>query len=100
MLPPRLVDALAGTDVGGESHSQGGPAAGILRRSRPLSLVTAGPVPGRRTVARRKHVEFEDDDGTMLRYVQHPNGGGLVERGAKVHPTAWVAPTAYVDPGA
>ncbi len=45
-------------------------------------------------------VEFEDDDGRTVRYVHHPNGGGLVSVRARVHEGAALAPTAYVDAGA
>src|ERR1035437_899394 len=39
-------------------------------------------------------VEFEDDNGRVVRYVRHANGGGLVSPGARV------ASTAYVEAGA
>lgn len=49
---------------------------------------------------RRNYIEFEDDDGTVLRYYRHPNGEGLVEATADVHSSAWVDRSAYVDPEA
>ena len=45
-------------------------------------------------------VEFENDDGQVVHYVRHVNGGGLVAPGARVHEGAWVAATAYVEAGA
>jgi len=45
-------------------------------------------------------VEFEDDNGQVVRYVRHANGGGLVSPQARVHEAAVVAPTAYVEAGA
>ena len=45
-------------------------------------------------------VEFEDEDGRVVRYVRHGNGGGLVSPRARVHEGASVAPTAYVEAGA
>jgi hypothetical protein len=45
-------------------------------------------------------VEFEDDNGQVVRYVRHANGGGLVSPGARVHEAAMVASTAYVEAGA
>ena len=49
---------------------------------------------------RRKYEEFEEDNGTMLRYARHDNGGGFVESHAHVAPTAFVGEHAYVDRGA
>ena len=49
---------------------------------------------------RVKYVEIEQDNGAVLRYVHHANGGGLVESSAAVDPTAFVAASAYVDQGA
>ena len=45
-------------------------------------------------------VEFEDDNGRVVRYVRHANGGGLVSPEARVHEGAMVASTAYVEAGA
>jgi len=45
-------------------------------------------------------VEFEDDNGQVVRYVRHANGGGLVSPRARVHEAAMVASTAYVEAGA
>lgn len=45
-------------------------------------------------------VEFEDANGQVVRYVRHPNGGGLVSPRAWVHEAAVVASTAYVEAGA
>src|SRR5665647_405717 len=45
-------------------------------------------------------VEFEDDNGQVVRYVRHANGGGLVSPRAWVHEGAMVASTAYVEAGA
>src|SRR5665647_2899802 len=45
-------------------------------------------------------VEFEDDNGRVVRYVRHANGGGLVSPLARVHEAAMVASTAYVEAGA
>jgi len=45
-------------------------------------------------------VEFEDDNGQVVRYVRHRNGGGLVSPRARVHEAAAVAATAYVEAGA
>lgn len=44
-------------------------------------------------------VEFEDDNGQVVRYVRHANGGGLVSPRAQVHEAAVVAATAYVEAG-
>lgn len=49
---------------------------------------------------RSKYEEFEEDNGTVLRYARHDNGGGRVEAYAHVDPTAFVAASAYVDRGA
>jgi carbonic anhydrase/acetyltransferase-like protein (isoleucine patch superfamily) len=46
------------------------------------------------------NVQFEDDNGQMVRYVRHANGGGLVSPQARVHEGAMVASTAYVEAGA
>ena len=45
-------------------------------------------------------VEFEDDNGQVVRYVRHANGGGLISPRARVHEAAMVASTAYVEAGA
>src|ERR1035437_5505040 len=45
-------------------------------------------------------VEFEDDNGQVVSYVRHANGGGLVSPRARVHEAAMVASTAYVEAGA
>ena len=45
-------------------------------------------------------VEFEDDNGHVVRYVRHANGGRLVSPQARVHEAAMVASTAYVEAGA
>jgi UDP-3-O-[3-hydroxymyristoyl] glucosamine N-acyltransferase len=54
----------------------------------------------RMTKRMAKKVEFEDDEGRMVRYVRHPVGGGLVSPQARVHESATVAVTAYVEAGA
>jgi UDP-3-O-[3-hydroxymyristoyl] glucosamine N-acyltransferase len=51
-------------------------------------------------VRRRKYEEFEADNGMMLHYTRHENGGGYVERHATVDPTAYIGDTTYVDRGA
>ncbi|WP_421741131.1 transferase [Cellulomonas sp.] len=51
----------------------------------------------RRTAGR---VEFEDEQGQMVRYVRHENGRGPVAPTARVHERAWLAETAYVEAGA
>src|SRR5690606_5597600 len=94
-----------GAAGGGQDHTPGPHTRGIPPISRSLTQVyeqrRGMDADGRRNVRRRrKYEEVEADDGTVLRYARHPNGGGLVERTAHVHPTAWVADTAYVDPGA
>ena len=45
-------------------------------------------------------VEFEDDNGQVVRYVRHANGGGLVSPRARVHEGAMVASTCllYTSP--
>lgn len=76
--------------------------------SRPLERYVDGdrrakapPVIRKRcTVRRKKYEEFEEDNGTVLRYARHENGGGSVEANAHVDPTAYVAASAYVDRGA
>jgi len=45
-------------------------------------------------------VEFENDNGQVVRYVRHANGGGLVSPQARVQEAAMVASTAYVEAGA
>lgn len=49
---------------------------------------------------KKTDIEIEDDDGVVLRYSRHPNGGGMVEASARVHHDAWIDASAYVDPGA
>ena len=49
---------------------------------------------------RKRYEELETDDGTVVRYRRHDNGGGLVAQTASVDPSAYVAETAWVDPGA
>src|SRR5262245_25747152 len=49
---------------------------------------------------RKKFVEIEEDNGSVLRYFHHENGDGLVEKTAAVDPTAYVDKSAYVDPRA
>lgn len=44
--------------------------------------------------------ELELDDGTIVRYRRHENGGGRVALNATVHATAFIAESAWVDPGA
>ena len=44
-------------------------------------------------------VEFEDDNGRVVCYVRHANGGGLVSPRAGVHEGAMVASTGYVEAG-
>jgi len=47
----------------------------------------------------KRYEELETEDGKVVRYQRHENGGGLVARGAKVDATAYVADSAWVDPG-
>lgn len=49
---------------------------------------------------RRRYEELETEDGKVVRYQRHENGGGLVAKGAQVDPTAYLADSAWVDPGA
>jgi UDP-3-O-[3-hydroxymyristoyl] glucosamine N-acyltransferase len=49
---------------------------------------------------RKRYEDLELDDGTVVRYQRHDNGGGLVAKGAVVDESAYVAETAWVDPGA
>lgn len=51
-------------------------------------------------VMKKRYEDLETDDGTVVRYRRHDNGGGLVAQTASVDPTAFVAETAWVDPGA
>ena len=44
--------------------------------------------------------EIEDEYGTVTRYRRHPNGRGLVATDASVDPTAFLAPSVYVESGA
>jgi UDP-3-O-[3-hydroxymyristoyl] glucosamine N-acyltransferase len=44
--------------------------------------------------------EIEDEFGTVTRYRRHPNGRGLVATDASVDPTAFLAPSVYVESGA
>lgn len=48
----------------------------------------------------KRYEELETEDGKVVRYQRHENGGGLVAKGAQVDPTAFVADSAWVDPGA
>lgn len=48
----------------------------------------------------KRYEDLEQDDGTVVRYRRHENGDGLVAAGAHVDPSAFVAPTAWVDPHA
>ena len=48
----------------------------------------------------KRYEELETEDGKVVRYQRHENGGGLVAKGAMVDPTAYVADSAWVDPGA
>jgi UDP-3-O-[3-hydroxymyristoyl] glucosamine N-acyltransferase len=41
----------------------------------------------------------EDDAGNVHTYRRHPNGGGLIGRGAKASQTAFIRSTAYVESG-
>ncbi len=56
------------------------------------------PIMQRRTP--RIAEEIEDEFGTVTRYRRHPNGRGLVATDAAVDPTAFLAPTVYVESGA
>ena len=51
--------------------------------------------PGQKQVEKGGHmtatVEFENDNGQVMRYVRHANGGGLVSPMARVHEAAMVA---------
>jgi UDP-3-O-[3-hydroxymyristoyl] glucosamine N-acyltransferase len=53
-----------------------------------------------RKVMSRKIETVEDDAGKVITYHRHPNGGGLIGRGAEVHETSFISPTAYVEAGA
>ncbi len=85
---------------------EGNRSAGRPSRMRIGVLESPPPVPRyvsqtewkERRMATR--VEFEDDDGQVVRYLRHVNGGGLVSPGARVHEGASVASTAYVEAGA
>ncbi|KSW14022.1 transferase [Cellulomonas sp. B6] len=48
----------------------------------------------------KRYEELETEDGKVVRYQRHENGGGLVAKGARVHESAFVADSAWVDPGA
>src|SRR5690606_36876397 len=76
-----------GAAGGGQDHTPGPHTRGIPPISRSLTQVyeqrRGMDADGKRNVRRRrKYEEFEADDGTVLRYARHPNGGGLVERTA------------------
>ena len=53
-----------------------------------------------RKVMSRKIETVEDDAGKVITYHRHPNGGGLIGRGAEVHETSFISSTAYVEAGA
>src|SRR4051812_28739462 len=44
-----------------------------------------------------KQFEEFEDDGVVLKYRRHSNGRGLVAMTAKADPTAFVAPSAYIE---
>lgn len=48
----------------------------------------------------RKIESVEDDAGKVITYRRHPNGGGLIGRGADVDDTSYISSTAYVEAGA
>ena len=49
---------------------------------------------------KRRYEELETEDGKVVRYQRHENGGGLVAKSAQVDATAYVADSAWVDPNA
>lgn len=49
---------------------------------------------------KRKYEELELDDGTVVRYRRHDNGGGMVAMRAQADPSARIEETAWVDPDA
>jgi tetrahydrodipicolinate N-succinyltransferase len=53
-----------------------------------------------RKVMSRKFETVEDDAGKVISYHRHPNGGGLIGRGADVDETSFISSTAYVEAGA
>ncbi len=48
----------------------------------------------------KRYEDLENDDGTVVRYRRHDNGGGLIGAGADAAEDAYVASTAWVDPRA
>ena len=48
----------------------------------------------------RKIETVENDAGKVITYHRHPNGGGLVGRGADVDHTSFIGPTTYVEASA
>jgi UDP-3-O-[3-hydroxymyristoyl] glucosamine N-acyltransferase len=60
-------------------------AAGMNARSAPLDLLMG-----------KQFEEFEDG-GVVLKYRRHSNGRGLVAMSAKADPSAFIAPTAYIE---
>jgi UDP-3-O-[3-hydroxymyristoyl] glucosamine N-acyltransferase len=48
----------------------------------------------------RKIETVEDDAGKVTTYHRHPNGGGLIGRGADVDDTSFISATSYVEAGA
>jgi UDP-3-O-[3-hydroxymyristoyl] glucosamine N-acyltransferase len=53
-----------------------------------------------RKVMSRKIETVEDDAGKVISYHRHPNGGGLIGRGAEVDESSFISSTAYVEAGA
>lgn len=43
---------------------------------------------------KKRYEDLEMQDGTVVRYQRHGNGGGLVAKGAVVDDTAYVADSA------
>lgn len=48
-------------------------------------------------MTRKKYEELELDDGTIIRYRRHENGGGMVALRAAVDPSARIEENAWVD---
>src|SRR5690606_7267389 len=71
---------------------------GDVPRARGNIVRPAGVAPSRMRL--KKYEYLENEDGKVVRYRRHENGGGHVADGADVHPDAYIGPAAWVDPGA
>lgn len=71
------------------------PVSGVKKSVRWYGLLRTD-----RKVMSRKIETVEDDAGKVITYHRHPNGGGLIGRGAEVDETSFVSSTAYVEAGA